>query len=245
MTVTKKFQDSISNYFFCFLILFVITNYVFKRKCYKHQFIAIIIILLSSFLKNLYFHKYSLDLLLFTIKLINDISLSFFIIFSKIIMEKYYFSPYKNCYIFGIINLIITLILYIVISNVSCKRNSICSIEYNHKYYIDKIGTVSKNNTAQIVLYILIYIFNSIFYILLNIIIHDFTICHIFLPYQIYAFFNNLVGFDSFNYKFLIIITLIIELFATLIFNEIIQLNICGLNKYTKINIQKKSRTRF
>ena len=59
------------------------------------------------------------------------------------------------------------------------------------------------------------------------------------MPFQLNDFFRNLEIYTSNNIiLFLMIIIGALELFVTLVFLEIIELNFCGLNKNIKKNIQ-------
>ena len=55
---------------------------------------------------------------------------SLFIIYSKGLMEFKFFSPYKATYIFGLINSLLLLIIYIIVLIIPYKCNSECSCDY-------------------------------------------------------------------------------------------------------------------
>ena len=63
--------------------------------------------------------------------------------------------------------------------------------------------------------------------------------CHIFLPNQIGVFINNATAFSDNFYSMLII--LILEIFMTLVYLEIIELKFCGLNQNIKRNIEMRA----
>ena len=120
------------------------------------------------------------------------------------------------------------------------KEDSIFSIKYNNRYYYDNILSVFNDySLGELFLFIYIYSYYPIAFLLFNIIIENFTMCHIFLPYQIGIFINNATAFSDNFYSMLII--LILEIFMTLVFLEIIELKFCGLNQNIKRNIEMRA----
>ena len=145
-------------------------------------------------------------------------------------MKYKYVSPYKvNC-IVGMINFPLIIIIYIIISFTSLGN------------YVDNIKEVFKDlgptNINRLITLPFAY---GIYVLLLNKIINDFTLYHIYVPLLIEYFIVNISieieNENIFNIIFLIICFLI-ELVMILIFLEIIELNFCGLNKNLKKNIE-------
>ena len=85
---------------------------------------------------------------------------------------------------------------------------------------------------------------HAIYVSLINKIFYDFTIYHIYLPFLVKHFieeiFNHFENGNAFKNSFLIS-CFFIELIMILIFLEIIELNFCGLNKNLKKNIEFRS----
>ena len=69
-------------------------------------------------------------------------------------------------------------------------------------------------------------------------IIEKFTICHLFLPFELLSFLDL---FYPNRFLIIVLITSTIEIFFILVFLEIIELKFCGLNKYIKKNIEKRA----
>ena len=82
-----------------------------------------------------------------------------------------------------------------------------------------------------------------------NVTIFRFTICHLFLVYQIEEFSLNILDQISQKveglYFSIIIISQILQLFLTLVFLEIIEIKIYNLNKDTNTNIQQRALDDF
>ena len=243
-----------NNYAFFFLIIFIISKFLFKYNYYRHQYISISIIIIIEVFRYFIIIKGYMGIIIFSslnMKIgflcqITEISCySFYFIYSKLLMEKYYFSPYESTYIIGIINGIITLIIFLILSLIPIDKNkSAFPINYNNKFYIDNIGSFSEKYT-QIFLFLIHGIINSINIILFNIIIQYYTIGHIFLPYQLIMLIYNLYVIKKNNLNLVqiieIILSFIVEIFISCIFLEIIELNFCGLNKNIKKNIQNRA----
>ena len=179
-------------------------------------------------------------------------------------MEFKFFSPYKATYIFGLINSLLLLIIYIIVLIIPYKCNSInviCNYERNIYSYIDYLRNLLFNNiknlfkvfeSREIVFKISLSIFLSCTSLIFNIIINKYTVCHLFLfeqnkeIIQLFLFFRALVILHDeidkeYKYLFIIlIIVLVLEFFAILVFIECIELNCFELNKNTKKNILRR-----
>ena len=252
----KKEYSSDSQYTFIELpFLLLISVFVFKINYYKHQYLSIIVITVIGFIhyiiKTIYYYKETSDLenIMIELSLLILIGLgeSIFLSYTKVLMQFKFFSPYKVCCVFGLINCFIILILYFIISEFKCSKKSLlCDVEYKGDYYFDNIYFfINEDKISQKILLFLIGIFEGIIKLLYNIIINYFSVCHMFL------FLQNKGIADSINadvikqsYSLLqgiINCLYLIEIFFILVFLELLQLNFCGLNKNLKVNIQKRT----
>ena len=252
----KREYSSDSQYTFIELpFLLLISAFVFKINYYKHQYLSIIVITVIGFIiyiiKTIYYYKETSDLenVMIELSLIILIGLgeSIFLSYTKVLMQFKFFSPYKVCYVFGLINGFIILILYFIISEFKCPKKSwLCDIEYKGVYYFDNIYFfINEYKISQKILLFLIAIFEGIIKLLYNIIINYYSVCHIFLFLQnkgIADSINADVIKKSYNLLQGIINCLyLIDIFFILVFLELFQLNFCGLNKNLKVNIQKRT----
>ncbi len=251
----KKEYSSYSQYIFIELpFLLIISTYIYKIDYYKHQYVSLIVLivcgLIQYIIKTAYYFKETSDLENVLIELGLLILIGFgnaiFLSYSKGLMQFKFFSPYKVCYIFGLINGIIILILYFIVSGIKCSGKSVlCDVEYKGNYYFDNIYMVmSGYNIGQKLLLILYGILDGAIKLLYNIIINYYSVCHIFFFLQNKGIADS-IGSDivkKYNY-FLQILTHIlgaIGFFFALVFIEMVQLNFWGLNENLKVNIQKR-----
>ena len=134
---------------------------------------------------NLFF-----DILL---QIIAAIFESIVIIYSKALMEYKFFSPYKICYIFGIINTIIVLVLMIVFSFIKTNTNNwFFALKYEGYYYLDNIYSILEVYRYKLILLFAVSICLGILKLFINLTINKFTVCHIFLLLQNKEVFFNI-----------------------------------------------------
>ena len=157
------------------------------------------------------------------------ILLSFDYVIIKYTMEKKYVSPY----IIGMYNGLINLVLFIIFGIFD--------------YYIFHINEYDEyfsnfNKTELLVIFGLIItqlgLYTSLFFIDKN----D-SPCHIFIVFVFGQFGSDFYHFKFEKYSVIVIICLILMLFFSLVFNEIIELRFCGLSFNTKRNITKRAET--
>ena len=247
-----------TNNSFLVLTLFIISKLFFDLNFYRHQYASIILIIILeviSYIIVILVRPNNIDLIQiifeFFIYFFFYVSLSTAFGFIKIAMEKCYFSPYKICYSAGFVNGSIMLISFFIISHYNCQDDDdiriddkLCTIKYNEKNYFDNIfGFFKEYLFTDILIFMTYYIHNAISFILFNIIIQKYTMCHVILLCQIISILNNLYNLRNFGkfHKIILISIFILELFASLVFLEIIELNFCGLSKNTIKNIQKRA----
>ena len=247
-----------NNLFIFIFITFIISKSLFKYSYYKHQHISIVIIILLSIIKFLIKLNPIISqnqdvpfiniLIIFSMHIIELTCLSLYMIYLKILIENFYFSIYKVTYIIGIINGILSLITYVLISHITIEKNDFFgTVEYKGKYYIDNIYYFGKNfNFFQIISFFIYHILCSFKYVSINIIIEKYPLLYIFLPFQLIIFVTNFVEFFKYSNQhnfasYLLIFIFIFEFFFICIYLEIIELNFCGLSENIKRNIEKRA----
>ena len=242
-----------SFYFMEYLLLFLISKYIFKSNYYKHQNYSIIFIILFGLLKylvklyseNNLKNNYKEVIFVLMLQIIHAFVDSYIIGNCKILMGSKYLSPYFICSSFGLINGLISIISYFIVTYVPC-NNDFCDLKYNNKFYFDNIYSIF-DNIYPIEIFLNIYtIFQSgIYQILIYIVVNDFTICHIFLFYQVIEFADTIVEINNIEKNnfviYILIMTGIFEIFTVLVLLEIIELGFCGLNYNTKRNIKERA----
>ena len=242
-------KEVINNYYYfiSFLIWFLFSNYYLKINHYKHQYISIIAVTIIGIIKltylsiKTYINKpfymwWLIELLKLFIELLSILTSSIGYGYIKGLMEYKFFSPYKCCFIVGIINLPIILIIYIIVSYIPCYSNVICNNE--EERHFDNINILfTRFNLKEIILLTLFTFLSGVKALLINKTMNDFTLYHIIIPIQIAEFVKDMI--KSFDIYMLIIF--IFEFFFYLVFLEIVELNICDLNKNIRKNITKRA----
>ena len=242
------------HYNFAVLLFIVIFAYLlYRMKFYKHQIYSVLIILFLGIfryiLKVIYYYGLFKATNLFrdiVLQIIAAIFESIVIIYSKALMEYKFFSPYKICYIFGIINTIIVLVLMIVFSFIKTNTNNwFFALKYEGYYYLDNIYSILEVYRYKLILLFVVSICLGILKLFINLTINKFTVCHIFLLLQnkevCTNIFQEMATEKGYTYVILIFISHFIDFFIILVFLEIIELNFCDLNKNLKRNIKNRA----
>jgi hypothetical protein len=247
----QGYELNTSFIFLDYFFLFFISKYFLNIKYYKHQYISIFILLIINIIKDaitlfeLGFKKTIFNCILLIFEtLISTISLGFY----RFLMDKFFFSPFKVAYLFGITNCIILFIISLISTFIPCNNNYYCLIKYNNKNYLDNVISFFNQDLRVIIIACFCGAFEMIKEIIIIIIIQNYTLCHSFLPITItYLFFFDIVqifSYESFDSGVNLIIVLcyfVLDIFLILIFLEKIELNFCGLNKYLKKNIKRRA----
>ena len=241
------------------LLFLIFSSYCFmKYNFYKHHYFAAIILLIMGIIKNL---GYALLSEISSLLQIFPLMMKSFLVsilygLYKILMDKYYFSPYKLSYIIGLINMAILLIISIVFTYIPCNENmeSFCLIENEEQNYFINLKSYFNYENLRLIIFSFI---NSIIYslqnLLIKMIIQDFTLCHTFIPIRLFNFIIDVNMACKYGEKLehkkilllfllIILVSYAIELILSLVFLEFIELNFCGLSKNIKRNIRKRAK---
>ena len=234
------FMMTILVYFFCvnlklnlwmFDILFIcmFSHVILKSKFYKHQYLCLMIIIILGIIINLNLYFYQKEsktnIIEVVIKYFSEIIFSLGLVLNKFTIEKKFASPYEICFIQGIINLILYIICLIIFKDLDDF--------FSYWYELDNI---------EIYLFLILTIIQFIFNLFILMTLKIFTVCHILIIIviaELEPFCKDLI-YQNFN-SIIIIIEFICILFILLIFNEIIEINCCGLQTNTKKNIIKRA----
>ena len=210
---------------------------ILKGKIYKHQyfsllisFIGIIFLITTTCLKLT-----EKDIVPNILNIFLGIFYSLYIVLIKYMVEKYFIPPLKICLLIGIIAMTMNVIGYTIYS----------LINDDFSYFSDCFDFSKVENKLLISVYFILYIlvsivsvltfFLSLFYYFPTIVMITYVISPLFLfiakatisEVQWIEIILNTIGY-------------LIALFSTLIYNELIILNCCGLNKNTKKFVNKR-----
>ena len=227
------------------LFLFLLSKIIYKIQFYKHQYLSIIVITLTGIAKFIMENLnkgYKKIFLYLIFHLVYSFFQSMLTIYIKGLMKFKYISPYKSCYIYGLVNFIFIAIIYIIVSFFPCEKDGFfCPVKYKGNYYSAQILTIF--NIPGLFLFI-IFLLKAILLVLNYIIIDKFSVCHSFFLIQ----FGFIVNFKPLNElkkeKNNIIISLVffcVNIFFILLFLELIELNICKISYNSKFNIENRA----
>ena len=240
------FIDNIDYNFWIFDMIFLslFSFCILKTRLYKHQYLTlgIMIILGIAFnIINLYNvadkNRYKNVLLVLLIEIIFSLCT----VINKYLMEYRFCLPYEISFYQGIISLIINIILLSIFTNIEIDNINYQNIEYNGKKYLDNFYQyIEQIKLIRILVFIVTMICRLTFNLFSIITVKYYTPSHIALILligEIAFIFDNGV-----NLKLYIkMIIILILTFSLLIFTEIIELNFCGLQKYTRKNIAERA----
>ena len=225
-----------SNIWITYILFTSIFYYlIFKAKLYNYHYLSIIIILLTGFIIDIVQANFQNDWesnepereVGFIFSIVRVILLSFNYVIIKYTIEKKFASPYE----IGAYSGIIDLILFIIFALLDYKFFNLNP--YNYDYFEDF-------DAKTIFYFLCLMVTNLGIFLCCLIIVKNNTPCHIFIMFIIgqTAYFTQEIG----DYIIVVIIGLIIMLFFSLVFNEIIELNFCGLSRNTKKNINYRAK---
>ena len=206
------------------LITSIFSQIVFKIKLFRHHWLSIILIILTGLILDLGTLNLIKDTmnnwksLLF--RFIREIIFSFHDIINKYAMENKFCSVYEISFYTGIILTVLFGIFAI--------------LDYCF-FHLDNFKDYFDNFNVKELFVLLGYIITQLgLYVGALFTNRDNTPCHIFIIYV----FGQLAFYMDFSVNSIaVIICLIFILFMSLLFNEIIEFNFCGLSNNTKKNI--------
>ena len=230
------------------LFLLIFFRVFHKILFYKHQYISLIIIILTGLARffrvfEYFFHEEGKEFGIITLgfiillPLIDSVKILLPLIDSvKIyIIQKYmkynYYSPYFILFLIGVTYLIVSLIILIIFKNINCSTE-ICKS-------LSEIN-IESNKVVNYILIILYSLFYGLEHFIKFYTMYTFSAFH----YILISTFGEII---QFGYKMILnfdttdlivnLVTYSVEIFAVLVFIETIELNFCGLNMNLKKNI--------
>ena len=221
-TITMKTNYWVWDILFVLLLCYLI----FKIQFYKHHYLSLIIIILTGLIIDLIFQNIQNDiksnLVEVLLRFVREILLSLHEVVNKYIMERKYGSEYEICFFNGVINLILFMFFSLL------------------NYYFFKLDDFAEYfnnfNTTELLVVLGVMVSQLGFYLFALITNKNFTPCHVFIIF-VFGQLAFHLDFGSGAETIVIFASFIFILFMSLIFNEIIELNFCGLSENIKRNI--------
>ena len=230
MMFIATFEVKTNSWIWIILITSIFYYLIFKIKLYLHHVLSSILILLigaiiDTILDNV-INDINSHLVLLIIKFIRETLFSLYNVMAKYVMEKKFVSVYEFSFYIGTISLILLIIFSIF-------DYAFFGIDDYEEYFTNYNGTEFLVMVGVIITQFGINL-SSLFTVKNN------SPCHTFIMFVFgqLAYYINLE-----RYSILVIICLILILFLSLIFNEIIEINFCGLSKNTRRNIMLRAET--
>ena len=206
------------------LITSIFSQIVFKIKLFRHHWLSIILIILTGLILDLVTKNIQNDIVnnwkLILLRLVREIVFSLHDIVNKYAMEKKFCSVYEISFYTG-------LILTVLFGTFAILDYFFFNLD-NYKDYCEKFNT---KELLVLIGYIITQLGLYVGALFTN---KNNTPCHIFIIYV----FGQIAYYMDFSINSIaVIICTIFILFMSLIFNEIIEFNFCGLSDNTKKNI--------
>ena len=192
-----------------------------KTKYYKHQNISFIILCFMEIIKSVIFlsQRKEKNYLFICFNIINSILYGFYYSYIRGLMKYKFISPYKICYMIGIINIPIISIIYIVISFLDLGN---CDDNDDIKYCLDIFNSFNKIDALNYFRLISLSLSYGVLMAIFNKTINDYTLYHIYIPLLVENFIKNIISYSGYDNSFFIIVFLcvsfFIELFMILVF---------------------------
>ena len=210
------------------VMILVFYYLIFRIKLYRHHYLSIGLIILTGLIIDLAIgnlqNDFHYNLILFALRCARETLYSLHDVINKYIMERKYGSVYEICFYNGLFCSILIGVFY--------------PINY-YLWHLDDFSEYFDNFNKKELLVLLGFMSTQLgLYLFCLITNRDHSPCHIFI---IYAFGQLAYYIDIDISQIAIIIGHIFILFMSLIFNEIIEINFCGLSKNTKKNIMMRA----
>ena len=227
------------------IVIFIITKFILNYEYIKQSIICLVLFTILSIVNDIINYDNFFDALggfvIFMLIFINLLCESIAIVFQKILMESFYFSPFLTNFVYGIIDFIFVFILGIITfakDGLFCytEEKKICILASFMDYFKD-------SGSVDIISFIASISFKIAIYILSIYTIYYFTPNHILLTYIVGKFFEN--SFERKKNEVESYIVFIFLLISFIFYLEIFELNFCGINKNTKKSIITRAWKEF
>ena len=213
-----------SLYILNILITGIFSQIILKIKLYRHHYLSIILIILTGLILDLVTKNLQNDIKnnwkSILLRFIREFVFSLHDIVNKYAMEKKFCSVYEISFYTGII-LTVLFGIFAILDYFFFQLDNFK--DYFDNFNVKELFVLLGYIITQLGLYVGTLFTNR-----------DNTPCHIFIIYV----FGQLAFYMDFSVNSIaVIICLIFILFLSLLFNEIIEFNFCGLSDNTKKNI--------
>lgn len=240
--VKIKLNLWIFNVIFVILLVYV----YFPVRIYNHHKLSILIMVLSGLLIDSLSGELNNEIKSWgyiLLKIIGEFLYSLIIVYYKILLEKKFSFSYEICFYMGIITFILYFITLIIFSFIyKTKAEGIFQYENDGKFYFDCLMVYyNEFNSSEFFYIFLLLIIQLIFNLSIIQTVAYFTPTHVFIIIIIGRLAPFIQEFQFNISEIVNLIPYILIVFSILVLNEIIEINCCNLQKYTKNNIRKRA----
>lgn len=216
------------------VFLVIVSKCLLKYKYYKHHIISIVLFLIFGIISEIILETYNnlnwkRVLVIFTRILGVAVNATYYC-YQKYLMEKLYYPYWNVAFVPGVVMFLLACIfLAVVLANEDKEKAKLSFIRIFYSFFKEDVGlAVGKM--------ILVFVFHAIMSPLAILIIYYFNPNFVLIIFQFSRVVKNLTTIKA--SKIYIIIFFVLQFISLMIYLEIIELNFCGLNKYTKRNIE-------
>ena len=226
------FDVKINMWVFDILFMSFFSFIIFDNKIYIHHYISTILIILMGIgidiVAGYYIFSYG-NILKMICKFIDEVIYSLIFIINKYTIEKKFSESYEICFFQGFFCFILFIVLFIVLY--------ILNIYNMLDYFINL-------NLKEGIIFFSVMIILFLLNIFVLITIEKINVYHVMISIIIAHLGHHIIDLLESNNKIksiIIIIGLCFIMLMTFIFNEIIEINCCGLSNNTKRNIMLRA----
>ena len=241
LDIPMKFIKLNSLFIVNVLVIFIISKLILHNQFYRHHsfsllinIICLIVLIIVDIINIInYSGKIIIQFIYIILKIVRCILYSIEDVLIKVLILKYYFHPFRILFIKAILDL-----FYNIIFNFPFIFIKLRDKDDERELLFHMIGRIFEDKINILITFILAgisFIYNStIFKIIDEFSPNHFAIASVIENFGILMLDIILEGADSQNNLILDLIIYIILIFAALVYNEFLIINICGLSKYTK-----------
>ena len=236
--------------FYSYMIL---SKILLDEKIYKHRLISVIIITICFFMSFIMDEFFTFDFRHIFIFLIYEFTIrdidALFSVLLKLHFNTYLTDTYLFIFYLGFFTLLILIPFEIIYQIFFNGKTKILGIGAFYQF-----GLFFNDFLKNLICFILLIIFNLIRHASQIFIIYHFTPSHFLISLMIYSivvviktWVSNVIGKKSFEFTkgFFFFLFNVIIVFFSLIYNEIIIIKLCSLEKYTTKYILKREKEEF
>ena len=218
------------------IVMIFVSRCLLKSKYYKHHIISMIIFLifgiLSEILIGAYSFKHKIEFLLKFIRVLGSAVDATNYCFQKYLMDIYFYPYWNIAFVPGaVMFLFSSIILIIALINPDKAKSATPFVQEFYLYFTQDVGrTVGR--------IILVFVLHVLMCPLTILTIYYFSPNFILIVIQFSRIAQHLTIMGT--TELYLIIFYVIQFIALMIHLEILELNFCGLNEYTKHNINMR-----